>query len=80
METMNILRLPTVLAAAGHSRSTFYNHIAQGLWPRPVSIGQRAVGWPSTEVNEMNKARIAGKSDDEIRTLVKRLESDRKRM
>jgi len=51
--------------------------ITQGLWPKPVSLGARAVGWPAREVDAINAARIAGKSDDAIRVLVARLEAER---
>lgn len=73
-----ILRLPAVKSESGLSRSTIYLRIAQGLWPKPVSLGARAVGWPSSEIAAINAARIAGKSDDEIRELVVRLEAARK--
>jgi prophage regulatory protein len=73
-----ILRLPAVLRERGRSRSTHYLDIQQGLFTRPVSIGARAVGWPEHEVATLNDARIAGKSDDEIRALVARLEAARK--
>jgi prophage regulatory protein len=72
-----IIRLPSVLAETGYSRSTIYLRISQGLWPKPISLGPRAVGWPSQEVEQLNTYRIAGRSDDEIRQLVKRLEADR---
>ena len=42
--THTILRLPAVKAGSGLSRSTVYLYIKQGLWPRPVSLGARAVG------------------------------------
>jgi prophage regulatory protein len=70
-----ILRLPRVLAETGYSRSTLYLRMAQGLWPKSVRLGPRAVGWPAREVNAINAARIAGKSDDEIRALVTALEN-----
>lgn len=73
-----ILRLPAVKAESGYSRSTIYLRISQGLWPKPVSLGPRCVGWPAHEVAAMNAARIAGKTDDEIRALVVRLEMGRK--
>lgn len=73
-----IHRLPTVQANTGYSRSTIYLRISQGLWPKPVSLGPRAMGWPAEEVERLNAARIAGKSDDEIRALVVRLEDARK--
>lgn len=72
-----IQRLRPVLHARGRSRSSHYLDIQQGLFTRPVLIGTRAVGWPSSEVEALNAARIAGKSDDEIRALVVNLEAAR---
>ncbi len=73
-----ILRLPSVLAESALARSTIYLRIAQGLWTKPISLGGRAVGWPSNEITAINAARIAGKSDTEIRELVLQLEQARK--
>lgn len=73
-----ILRLPDVKAQSGASRSTIYLRIQQGLWPKPVRLGPRSVGWPASEVAAINDARIAGLPDDQIRTLVIRLEAARK--
>lgn len=73
-----ILRLPSVKHQSGLSRSTIYARIAVGLWPRPVGLGGRCVGWPAEEVAKVNLARIAGLTDGEIRSLVARLESERK--
>ncbi len=72
-----ILRLPSVQAETGASRSTVYLRVQQGLFTRPVRLGQRAVGWPANEIAAINAARIAGQSDDEIRHLVTRLEAAR---
>ena len=73
-----ILRIPAVKSESGLSRSTIYLRISERLWTRPVSLGPRAVGWPSDEVAELIAARIAGKTDDEIRALVAKLEAVRK--
>lgn len=73
-----ILRLPAVKAETGASRSTIYLRIQQGLWPKPVRLGPRSVGWPADEVAAINAARIAGMADEEIRALVIRLETARK--
>ena len=73
-----IFRLPAVKTESGYSRSTIYLRISQGLWPKQVSLGPRCVGWPAQEVAALNAARIAGKSDEEIRALVLKLESARK--
>lgn len=72
-----LLRLPAVKAESGYSRSTIYLRISQGLWPRPVSLGERAVGWPASEVAALNAARIAGKSEAELRALVAKLHAAR---
>ena len=74
---LTILRRKQVEAETGYSRSTIYLRIAQGLWPKQVSLGARAVGWPAIEVDALNAARIAGKSDIEIRALVTKLHSAR---
>lgn len=76
--THTILRFPAVKAETGHSHSTHYLRITQGLFTKPVSLGARAVGWPSSEVSAINAARIAGKTDEEIRALVAKLEAARK--
>ena len=73
-----IQRLPVVSSESGHSRTTFYNLIADGLWTKPIRISARAVGWPAHETSALNAARIAGKTDEEIRELVVKLESARK--
>ena len=72
-----ILRRPRVEEAIGLSRSTIYLRVSQGLFTQPVSLGPRAVGWPAGEVSAINAARIAGKSDDDIRALVTQLEAAR---
>lgn len=74
---LTLLRRKQVEAQTGYSRSTIYLRIAQGLWTRPVSLGPRAVGWPAAEVDALNAARIAGKSDADIRDLVAVLHSAR---
>ncbi|MEX0963780.1 MAG: AlpA family transcriptional regulator [Pseudohongiellaceae bacterium] len=47
-----ILRLPTVKARTGLSRSTIYLRISEDRFPRPISLGGRAVGWIEAEVND----------------------------
>ncbi|HRD83628.1 MAG TPA: AlpA family phage regulatory protein [Rubrivivax sp.] len=72
-----LLRLPAVKGQSGYSRSTIYLRMSQGLWTHPVSLGARAVAWPAGDVAALNTARIAGKSDDQIRALVLKLEAAR---
>jgi len=77
MQVEPILRFPQAAASRGLSRSACYLQIARGLMTRPVRLGDRAVGWPASEIEAINAARIAGKSDDEIRALVRQLEAAR---
>ena len=72
-----IWRRKRVQAENGLSRSTIYHQVAEGLFPKPVRLGPRAVGWPAHEVMTLNAARISGKSDDEIRDLVAKLHEER---
>jgi prophage regulatory protein len=53
-----ILRLPEVKRCTGLSRSTIYFRIAQGAFPKPVSLGGRAVGWLEAEIQEWLEQRI----------------------
>ena len=76
--THTILRLPAVKSESGYSRSTIYLRITQGLWTKQVSLGPRCIGWPAHEVAALNAIRIAGKTDEEIRELVGKLEAARK--
>ena len=78
LAALTILRRKQVQAETGYSRSTIYLRISQGLFVKPVSLGARAVGFPAGEVASLNAARIAGKTEAEIRTLVTKLEAARK--
>lgn len=54
----SILRLPTVKARTGLSRSTIYLRVSQGTFPKPVCLGGRAVGWVESEVQQWLEQRI----------------------
>ena len=51
-ERRKIIRLPEVRSVTGLSRSTIYRRVAQGEFPAPVQISERAVGWREDEVME----------------------------
>lgn len=53
-----LLRLPAVKSRTGLSRSTIYKRIADGAFPKPVSLGPRAVGWLKTEIDDWVDSRI----------------------
>ena len=75
---MSILRIQQTKAEFGYpSHASVYANVKLGLCTTGVKIGQRSIGWPSQEIAAINHARIAGKSDDEIRQLVNRLHAKR---
>lgn len=72
-----LFRRPVVELVTGESRSTIYRKISKGLFTKPVSIGGERVAWPANEVQAIINARIAGKSEEEIKQLVIELEAAR---
>ena len=75
---MYILRLPDVKRVLGHrADASVYNAIRDGLFTTGVAIGQRAKGWPDYEAQAIAAARVAGKSDAQIREIVKSLHAKR---
>ena len=49
-DTDSIIRLKTVLARTGLSRSTLYRKISEGTFPRQTKISVRSAGWHETDV------------------------------
>ena len=75
---MAIFRMAAVKAETGHrSHASIYTAIKAGLFTKAVPIGERSVGWPDYEIFAINRARIAGQSESEIRDLVSRLHAKR---
>jgi len=54
-----ILRLPEVIEAVSLKKSTIYDLIRRGVFPVPIRLGLRSVGWYETEINDwlQNRAR-----------------------
>lgn len=48
---MVIIRIKAVKEKTGLSRSTIYEKISEGSFPRQISLGARAVGWIESEVD-----------------------------
>ena len=56
---LRMLRLPMVLARTGLSKSTLYELIREGSFPKPVRLGAQAVGWFEAEVDGWIWGRVA---------------------
>lgn len=63
---MRIIRLSEVLANTGLARSTLYRYVADGAFPKPVSLGDRAVGWVESEVQDWVLARIEERDKGDV--------------
>lgn len=66
-----ILRLPTVKARTGLSRSTIYLRMAQGAFPKPIPLGGRAVGWVEEEIDGWLQQQIAATRDCQVNSQVR---------
>ena len=60
-----ILRLPAVKNRTGLSRSTIYHQISECLFPKPINLGVRAVGWLESDIENWLVSRV-----EESRNLV----------
>jgi prophage regulatory protein len=48
--TTSILRLPDVEARCAVNRRTLYYWIERGMFPRPINLGPRTVGWLDRDI------------------------------
>lgn len=49
METY--IRVPELVKKLGLDRVTLWRWCRDGFFPRPVKLGRRAIGWPTSEVD-----------------------------
>ncbi len=68
-----LLRCPEVEALRGFKRGRIYQECREGLLPAPIKNGKRSLAWVLSEIRAVNRARIAGHTDDQIRALVSSL-------
>jgi prophage regulatory protein len=47
-----------VINIAGLSRTSIYNRIEEGTFPKQISLGERSVGWIKSEILEWIDSRI----------------------
>jgi len=58
-----LLRRKTVEARTGLARSTLYQMMQTGHFPKPVRIGGRAVAWLESDIDESIEARLAEREE-----------------
>jgi len=64
-----ILRRKQVEARTGLARSTIYQYVKDGVFPKPVQLGARAVGWLEAEVSAWIAARVRAGGGDPSRSV-----------
>lgn len=52
------MRLRDVIEVTGLSRSTIYDKMKGGTFPRPVNISARAIAWPESTIAEWLASRV----------------------
>lgn len=54
-----VLRLPGVKGISGLGRSSIYAGVKAGTFPAPIKLGDRAIGWLSSEILTWVQSRAA---------------------
>ncbi|MFA4892697.1 helix-turn-helix transcriptional regulator [Brevundimonas sp.] len=54
-----LLRLPQVIERTSLRRSTIYEMMGKGSFPKPVKLNLRSNGWLENEISDWLKSRIA---------------------
>ena len=57
-----LLRLPEVLERIPYKRSRFLELVRQGVFPKPVKLGARAVAWPESQIDAVVDRLVGGKA------------------
>lgn len=68
-----LIRLPQVMDAMGLRATSIYARAKAGLITPPIKLTPRSSAWPESEIVAINHALIAGKSEDQLRELVRQL-------
>ncbi|EMW1607078.1 AlpA family transcriptional regulator [Vibrio cholerae] len=55
---MRFLKLKEVMEKTALSRSAIYRKMNDGEFPQPVSLGERAIAWVESEVDEWMEKRL----------------------
>jgi prophage regulatory protein len=56
--THKILRLPDVINITGLSRSSIYQKISDGEFPKQISLGSKSVGWIEADIQNWIEDKI----------------------
>lgn len=72
----SLLKLPDVVRRTGRSKSTIYDEVNRGLFPRPIKIGRRTY-WRDDEITRIVDAYSAGVGHTELARIAQELAEHR---
>ncbi len=58
---MRLIKIKEVIKMTSLSRATIYKYMADGSFPKPVSLGAKAVAWVEDEVENWIVEKIEGR-------------------
>ncbi|WP_159820274.1 helix-turn-helix transcriptional regulator [Colwellia sp. 20A7] len=62
---MALIRLKEVKQYTGLGRSSIYKFMAEGRFPKSVSLGERAIAWVDTEVEDWVQEKIEQRDENQ---------------
>lgn len=65
---MTLIKIKDVMKVTSLARPTIYKYIKNGTFPKPVSLGGRAVAWVDKEIEEWVAERIAERDEELAKT------------
>lgn len=74
---IRFLRRRDVLQTMAISETEMYRRLHAGLFVEPIAYGSRMKVWPAVEIWLLADAYLAGKTEDEIRSLVAQMKEAR---
>ncbi len=60
---VRFIRIKEVLAICGKSRSSVYEAMQKGEFPKPVKLGGRSSAWVKSEIEQWVQARILAREN-----------------
>ncbi len=60
---MKFVRIKEILEITGLSKATIYRYIAEDKFPKPVSLGGRAVAWIDNEIDDWISSKIESRDE-----------------
>ncbi|MBA3988524.1 MAG: transcriptional regulator [Idiomarina sp.] len=65
---MKLIKIKEVMNVTTLSRATIYKYMASGRFPKPVSLGGRAVVWVKEEVEDWVAQRVSERDEETVKS------------